>query len=171
MRCLRLWLLCLLCGQSLHVAWADNNEGFLAARDAYRAGNATQFEREAQHLQHSILQPYIEYWRINLHMAQENDTDILDFIAREADSPLSSKLRIDWLRHLAQRQDWPAFMRMYPQVGGTDVSLQCDAWQAQIANTTLAIPPVETLALWHSGRALPEVAYPCLRFFLAIIAW
>lgn len=167
MRCLRLWLLCLLCGQSLHVAWADNNESFLAARDAYRAGNVTRFEREAQLLQHSILQPYIEYWQINLHMAQENDTDILDFIARQADSPLSSKLRIDWLRQLAQRQDWPAFVRMYPQVGGADTSLQCDAWQAQIASATLAIPPVETLALWHSGRALPDSCVPVFAFFFS----
>ncbi|HEV8517055.1 MAG TPA: hypothetical protein VGQ54_00680, partial [Burkholderiales bacterium] len=50
-----------------HAACASSqDDDFLAARDAFRAGDAAKLERSARSLAGYILEPYIAYWKLRL---------------------------------------------------------------------------------------------------------
>src|SRR3972149_2755652 len=43
---------------------ASQDDDFLAAREAFRVGDAVRFERAAKSLGGYVLEPYVDYWRI-----------------------------------------------------------------------------------------------------------
>ena len=149
-----------------HPAYADETSDFLAARAAFRAGNADKLDQYASRLQDSILVSWVEYWQLSLRLSNATPADINDFINRHTDSPLAARLRDDWLRQLASQQNWAAFMASYNTLEATDQSLQCDAWQADHVLHG-AIPPAEALTLWRAGTMLPAA---CNQYFDALAA-
>lgn len=151
--CARLLLGCLLLFLPF-AAIADESSDFVAAHDAYRDGDSVRFGHFASRLQHSILLPYIDYWRLNLNLQQASDADIDAFAANHTDSPLAARLQDDWLRQLARQQRWTDFLARYAQVQNPDIELQCDAWQGQLALQP-ASSQTQAVALWRSAKPVP----------------
>ena len=69
---------------------ATQDSDFLAARDAFRAGDAVKLERYAKALNDHPLEPYIAYWRLRLHLDETAPADVQAMLARLQDSPVSS---------------------------------------------------------------------------------
>ena len=63
---------------------ATQDDDFLAARDAFRAGDAGRFERAAKSLADYPLEPYIAYWRLRLRLEQASPDDVQALLARVA---------------------------------------------------------------------------------------
>ena len=116
------WIFCahIVAGPALA---ATPDDDFLAARDAFRAGDAARFERAAKSLADYPLEPYIAYWRLRLRLEQATADDVQALLARAKDSPVVNSLRADWLKLLANRQQWDMFDAEYPQFVGDDPEL------------------------------------------------
>ena len=135
-------------------AHADESSDFTAAREAFRTGEIQLLPEYAQRLQNSVLLPYVQYWILISQLKTSRPEDIRFFIDRNNDTPLSNKLRSDWLRLLAQRQDWDTYLSEYPLSVSPDLDLQCYAIQARIVkNQPLALK--EGVALWFTNKDMP----------------
>jgi len=136
-------------------ACASQDDDFLAAREAFRAGDVVRFERAAKSLDNYVLEPYIAYWRLRMHLDQAAPEEVRALLERVKDTPVASGLRADWLRLLGQKQQWDLFDAEYPQSAGDDIELLCYTLQSR-----LRTGGDEALSyarrLWFTGRELPD---------------
>ena len=138
---------------------ATQADDFLAAREAFRAGDAVKLERHAKSLNDYVLEPYVAYWRFRLRLEEAVPADVQALLERVKDSPVSNSLRADWLRLLAQKQQWDLFDTEYPQRTGDDIELLCYSLQSRLrAGAPEALSYAR--ALWFSGRDQPESCTP-----------
>src|SRR5476651_1949365 len=77
---------------------ATQDDDFLAAREAFRVGDAVKLERYAKSLSDYPLEPYIAYWRLRMRLDQATPEEVQALLERAKDSPVASGLRADWLR-------------------------------------------------------------------------
>jgi soluble lytic murein transglycosylase len=149
------------------LAMADTDADFLAARDAFRAGDAVKFERFAMRLKNSPLEPYLAYYRLRMHLETEDAATIQAFLARSDNTPVIDRLRGEWLKLLGKKMQWDSFRAEYPRLLNKDVELGCYALQAQrIQQESAALR--EARNLWLSnGEELPENCAPLFEAALA----
>ena len=121
---------------------------FVAAREAFRNGEAVKLGRKIEALRDHPLLPWAEYWRERLRLDDDVSAGVPDFLARHAGSYLADKLRGDWLRWLGKKGDRETFNREYPALVQADDELRCLAAQAA-ADAEMVRP------LWLSGQDLP----------------
>ncbi len=136
-----------------HAAGQDDN--FLVARDAFRAGDLVKLERYARALNEHVLEPYVAYWLLKLRLDSAAPAEISATIERLKDGPLADRLRADWLKLLGMKQQWELFDAEYPQLTAEDTELLCYSLQSRLrAGGSEALSHARTL--WFSGRELPE---------------
>ena len=82
---------------------ASPDDDFLAAREAFRVGDAARFERAAKSLNDYVLEPYVAYWRLRMRIEQAAPEEVQALLERVKDGPVAASLRADWLRLLAAR--------------------------------------------------------------------
>ena len=152
------WLLCAnLCLSSAFAATQDDD--FLAAREAFRVADVVRFERAAKSLADYPLEPYIAYWRLRMRLEQATPEDVQALLTRIKDGPVSNSLRADWLKLLANRQQWEMFDAEFAQIFGDDLELLCLSLQNRARSGNLeALEKARTL--WFSGRDQPETCTP-----------
>jgi soluble lytic murein transglycosylase len=163
----------ILCAAALTLAcWASaagadpGDADFIAARDAYRAGDSVKLERIAPRLQGYLLEPYVAYWRLKLNLDNADPAQVRAFIDRYADMPLSDRLRIEWLKSLGKRGDWAQFGQAYVKRSDEDVELGCYAaqWRQQRDGDEAL---EDARKYWFSGQDQPE---SCRPVFVALLA-
>lgn len=119
-----------------HPAWADTaQESLLAARDAYKARDEESLARHADRLQaeNYPLAPYVEYWRMLLRLEQADAAEVRGFLERYAELPFSERVRVEWLKKLGKREDWPTFFAELSRSTTEDPAIACDAVQGRAA--------------------------------------
>ncbi len=138
---------------------ATPDDDFLAAREAFRVGDVVRFERAAKSLADYPLEPYIAYWRLRMRLEQATPEDVQALLTRSKDGPVSNSLRADWLKLLANRQQWEMFDAEFAQFVGDDLELLCLSLQNRARTGNLeALEKARTL--WFSGRDQPENCTP-----------
>jgi soluble lytic murein transglycosylase len=142
------------------------DEDFLAARDAYEANNPSRLETHARRLQGHLLEPYVAYWQLSLRLAQSSPEEVRGFLAAHRDSPLSERLRSDWLKSLAERGEWELFGAELPRLASRDVEVTCYALRYRMLATPEAALP-EARSLWFMTRDLPDSCTPLLNALVA----
>ena len=113
------------------LALADQDVDYLAAREAYRVGNAAKLDQISARLQDSPLEPYLAYYQLRMRLETADDSTVLAFLDRTDDTPLIDRMRAEWLRVLGQRQRWDVFTEQYPRLINKDTGLACYALQAR----------------------------------------
>src|ERR1700694_2957270 len=58
---------------------ADAGDDFLAAREAFRSGDARRLDFYASRLQSYVLEPYVTFWRLRLRLEEASPADIQRF--------------------------------------------------------------------------------------------
>ena len=76
----------------------SNDSAFLAARDAFRAGDLNKLERATSQLGNHELTPYAESYRLRMWIDKGDPADMRDFLQRNEGSYVAEKLRADWIR-------------------------------------------------------------------------
>jgi soluble lytic murein transglycosylase len=145
---------------------AASDEEFLAAREAFRAGNLTRLELHAARLRGHLLEPYVRYWQLSRRLEQAGVEEVRGFLAANQDSPLSERLRNEWLKVLGRRGEWTLFDAELPLLVGDDIEITCYALQSRLAVNPSATLP-EARPLWFVARELPE---SCTPLFEALVA-
>ncbi len=87
---------------------ADGDAAVLQAAEAWRSRNPTRLARVAGATRNHVLAPWVEYWQLALSIDQASAANVQDFAARYPGSLAAERLRGDWLRALARRQQWGA---------------------------------------------------------------
>lgn len=138
---------------------SDLAENFMEARDAYANGDAVRLEAYASKLQGSPLEPYAEYWRLAMNLADTSDASVESFLDRYKGSLLAERLRKAWLKTLAKSEDWHTFYDQYPSIESPDTELYCDWLQAR---EDLGDPGAvkEAASLWLTPKGQPQSCGP-----------
>jgi soluble lytic murein transglycosylase len=145
---------------------ANQDEDFLAAREAFQKGNAAQLERMISRLKNSPLEPYLSYYQLRMHWDEVDNAAIKQFLARPVESPVFDQFRNEWLKHLAQKKRWNEFAAEYPRAVNVDAELNCYAMQQRaLSNEDGAL--YEAREKWFTGTGQPE---SCATIFEAALA-
>jgi len=133
---------------------------FLAARDAYRTGDAVRLNRAAARLKDSPLEPYLTYYQLRLHLETADAATIKVFLARPDETPVIDRMRAEWLKLLGKKQQWAAFLAEYPHLLNGDTELACYALQARRQFQEDEVLR-EARSLWLSGgKEFPDSCKP-----------
>ncbi|MBI2288924.1 MAG: transglycosylase, partial [Betaproteobacteria bacterium] len=147
------FLAALLLAACAHAASQDDN--FLAAREAFRVGDAVKFERAAKSLGGYVLEPYVDYWRMKLRLENADADEVRALLVLLRDGPVAARLRADWLKVLGMKQQWELFDTEYPQLVNENAELACYALQSRLRIDAEAALRAAR-AFWFSGRERPE---------------
>lgn len=140
--------------------WAgDPDADFLAARDAYKAGNVAKLETYVPRLQGYVLEPYINYWQLQSQLETVEPDAVRHFMLQYSDSALADRLRGAWLKALGKKQDWALFLSEYPNLVNEDTVVTCYALQARLSQGDPAALQ-EARPLWFSGTDMPSNCTP-----------
>jgi soluble lytic murein transglycosylase len=136
-------------------AEAGQDDDFLAARDAFRAGNARQLATLAMRLKDTQLEVYAAYYQLRLNLDTADAGSVREFLARPADTPLIDRMRAEWLKSLGKRQQWELFDSEYPRLKNPDVELTCYALQSGMRHQNASMLS-QAHDLWLSAKEMPE---------------
>jgi len=128
---------------------------FIAARDAFRAGDSARLDGVAPRLKGHLLEPYVSYWQIKLNLDDADPERVRAFLTRYDGMPLADRLRSEWLKSLGKRQQWSLFEAEYPKRAGDDAELGCFAIQwkyTRDGDTALD----QAMPYWLSGQEQPD---------------
>ncbi len=141
-------------------------EIFLAARAAVRAGDYDKLARYDAELQGYLLEPYVESWLLRPRLEDATAEEVRAFLGRQQGSVLAEQLRKEWLKVLGKKQQWDLFRTEHPLLVSDDNEIACYALQArwqQRDESALA----EVRAHWYAPRELPEGCVPLAEALIA----
>ena len=134
---------------------ANQDTDFLAANDAFRAGDVVKLKRFSQRLKNTPLEVYTDYYQLRLNLDKADPATIKEYLSRSEDTPMIDQLRGEWLRVLGSKQQWDLFDAEYPKLLEEDTELACYHLQSRMrSNDYVALG--EARALWFSGKGQPE---------------
>lgn len=146
---------------------AGHDDDFLAARDAFRVGNSARLNMLAKRLDGYVLEPYVAYYQLHMRLGDAGEEAVRDFVAKHADSPLSDRLRADWLRILGQQKKWTLYREEYASLESKeDVELACFSLQERLERGDVTASQ-EARLKWLTGSELPLSCKPAFTILLA----
>ena len=115
-------------------AQESGDSTYLAARDAFRAGDRVKLERAAGQLGNHELAPYVENYQLRINMDQGDSAAIRAFLERHERTYVAEKLRADWIRWLGKRGNWSEIAVEYPKLIAPEADATCYYQQARLAD-------------------------------------
>jgi soluble lytic murein transglycosylase-like protein len=136
---------------------------FLAAHDAFLAGDTVKLGSYAQRLKNSPLEVYVRYYQLSLALKKADrvpvpvslDNAAKSFLSRPEDTPVIERLRGEWLKVLGKNQQWDLFDAEYPHLRNQDTELICYALQSRRSNQESTVLR-ESRKLWFVGKEQPD---------------
>jgi soluble lytic murein transglycosylase len=132
---------------------------FLAAREAFRAGDRAKLDSLYTGLVDDALASYVEYYWLRQGIERQDEAAIKAFIRREDGSYLGERLRADWIKALGKQGRWPEVSRQYERLKAPDLEARCLQIQA-IARQGDAAARQKSQAnaeiLWQTVISVPE---------------
>ncbi len=140
-------------------AAASQDDAFLDARNAFQQGDRTRLDARARELDGYPLAPYVRHWQLRMRIDILTADEVQTFLAANDGTLIADRMRADWLKQLAKRQDWYAYLQEYPKLTTEDSELTCYAIQGRIA---LGEPEAVAAARgqWFTGQTQPESCVP-----------
>ncbi|AFL76346.1 soluble lytic murein transglycosylase-like protein [Thiocystis violascens DSM 198] len=135
-------------------ASADSRDDFLAAEQALKDGDRARFESLVETLREYPLYPYLRFADLTGNLNAAPDSAIEAFLDADPDSPLADRLRLAYLRRLADAGRWTDYARVYR--ADESVERRCLYLRALIESGRAeeAMPQVESV--WLSARSRPD---------------
>jgi soluble lytic murein transglycosylase len=157
----------LLCLAAVLPAFAQDarDSAYLAARDAFRAGDRAKLERAAGQIGNHELAPYVENYQLRMAMDQGDFDGIRAFLRRQDGTYVAEKLRADWIRWLGKRGLWSEVGSEYPKLIAPEADVTCYGLQARAAGGDKAALD-EAQKLWLTQL---EPGEPCRALLEALI--
>jgi len=139
----------------------SRDSAFLAARDAFRAGDRARLERSAGQLGNHELAPYAENYLLRMNMEQGDPAALRDFFARNEGAFVAEKLRADWIRWLGKRGYWLEIDGEYPSLVAPEPDVTCWFQQARLAGGDKGVLDAAQKQ-WLTMLEPPEACRPVL---------
>ena len=135
-------------------ALANQDDDFMAARDAFRAGDTARLAVLGQRFKQSPLEVYIAYYQLKMQLETVDVSTIRTYLARPDDTPLIERMRADWLKILGKKQQWDLFDSEYPRLLSEDSEVSCYALQSRRRMQEQTVLR-EVRGLWLGSKELP----------------
>ena len=93
----------------------QNRQKYQIALKSLKAGKQTAFNQYKSQLEADLypLAPYLTYYDYRKNLSRVSDEEIITFIDKNWDSPISESLKQRWLKQLASQQNWDAFIEHF----------------------------------------------------------
>lgn len=115
-------------------AQESGDSTYLAARDAFRAGDRAKLGRAAEQIGNHELAPYVENYQLRMNIDQGDSAAMRAFLERNERSYVAEKLRADWIRWLGKRGNWSEIVAEYPKLIAPEPDVTCYNQQARLAD-------------------------------------
>lgn len=136
-------------------AYSPDQEAFLQAEEAFKQGNLTEYQKLKKSLAHYSLLPYLEYEEIKEKLNKNSHQQVDDFIQKYDSSPLSSRLRWDYIRLLAKAKNFDLMTKYYSF--GSVTSYDCLLLNHQLKQGKPISALSEQVAnLWNVSKSQPK---------------
>jgi soluble lytic murein transglycosylase len=136
----------------------DQRKRYLQAQKSLSAGQLTTFKKLTGSLIDYPLYPYLLHDYIRPRLSSIDDEDIINFLKKYNDLPITNDLRKRWLRVLVRKGRWQTFLDNYTTQ--TDTVLKCYQLQARIKTNTNSYLLEDTRSMWLAGESQPEECDP-----------
>jgi soluble lytic murein transglycosylase len=117
-------------------AWAQSahpeDAAFLAAREAFVKGERARLTRAAATLKTHPLQPWAQYFVLVQRLEDGSDAGVAEFIDAHEGGYLAEKLRGDWLRWLAKKEEWAQARIQFAHLRRPDGEALCRGLDARL---------------------------------------
>ncbi len=132
------------------------DDDFLQARAAYDKKNAIALYDYVQQLQnqHYLLAPYADYWLMLLNLEDADNQTVTDFLNKYSDYPFTDRLRGEYLKKLAKKQDWVAFSNEISNYQLEDPAVACYAAESSAVNGDASVLE-GAKSLWMQAKEQP----------------
>ncbi|PSJ17815.1 lytic transglycosylase domain-containing protein [Nitrosomonas supralitoralis] len=141
---------------------ASQDLDYIAAREAFQAGNAKRLDEHAAKLQHHVLWPYVEYFKLRMRLQSTDIASIRYFLTRYDGDLVADRLRGDWLKLLGKNQQWSLFETEYPLSVNKDTELLCYYYQNRLNARDISVLR-EVRSLWLTPTSQPDSCTPVFR--------
>lgn len=112
----------------------DDDDVFLALRDAARRNDAAQAAELAARLPNYAIPSYVDYYRLKPRLKDASGAEIRDYLARYDGLAIADRLRNDWLLELGKKRDWAVFDAQLPlYVVNDDMQVKCYALLSKLS--------------------------------------
>lgn len=142
-------------------AQAADDSTFLAAREAFRKGDAARLEAAVAASRDHPLAIYAESYLLRNRLAKDDPLGIPIFLIRNEGSIVAEKLREDWIAWLAKREDWPAVEREYANLQAPGREETCLVQRARLQRGDRRVLD-EVNAYWEEMLEPDENCLPLL---------
>ncbi len=128
---------------------------FLAAHDAFLAGDSVKLGRYAQRLKDTPLEVYISYYQLSMNLKNADPQAVKNFLSRPENTPMIDRLRAEWLKLLGKNQRWDMFDAEYHRLLNEDADLACYALQSR-RRIHESVALRDARKLWFTDKGQPE---------------
>lgn len=136
----------------------SQRKDYLAAKKALDTKQYKTFGKIANSLKDYPLYPYLRYEYLRKRLWKVKDEEVIDFLTRHDDLPVTNRLRTAWLKLLVKRNHWQTFLDNYtPQ---SNVTMQCYQLQARMKTNNDVFFLEDTRSIWLTGKSLPPQCDP-----------
>ena len=134
-----------------------NDEVLAHAQNAYQSKNVKALAEDARQLsaQNYLLAPYADYWLMLITLSTSEKALVKDFLAHYPDYPFTDRVRAEWLKSLAKRQDWDEFFGELPNLNREDIAVSCYTLEGR-AKKGDVIALTEGKVLWMTSAEQPS---------------
>lgn len=109
-------------------SFVNDDDIFLALRDAARRDDANKAAELADRLPDYAIPSYVDYYRLKPRLRDASASEVRAYLERYAGSAIADRLRNDWLLELGRQRDFTTFDEQYPQFAlDDDLQLKCYA--------------------------------------------
>jgi soluble lytic murein transglycosylase len=133
---------------------------FLQVEADLKKGTTLSYNKHKQALMNYPLYPYLYYEILKSSIHTTKHSELSAFITTYHDSPLSNKLRNEWLRSKASKQLWVDYLKAYEPKINNDVELQCHYINATLKTTNDKSVYKLLPNIWLQGKELPKACDP-----------
>ncbi|GAA4022358.1 lytic transglycosylase domain-containing protein [Actimicrobium antarcticum] len=114
--------------------FVNDDDVFLALRDAARRDDAVAAADLASRLPNYAIPSYVDYYRLKPRLRLASSLEIRDYLRRYDGSAIADRLRNDWLLDLGRQRNFAVFDEQYPLFAlDDDLQLKCYALLSRAA--------------------------------------
>ena len=145
------------------IADAGGRSTFIEAERSPPKGRSA-WERLRRDIGDYPLFPYVELARLRADWPRVAVPVIEGFLERHDGEPVTSRLRGQWLRRLADRREWRKVIEWYSE--GSSVDLKCHHARALLETGDVTGGLSAAKGLWMSGKSQPKACDPVFAVWL-----
>lgn len=137
---------------------------FKQAEKALATADTVQFEKLLSKLEDYPVSAYLEYDALRTNLSRASHSDVKQFLLKYKDYPFRYHLLSKWLKLLAKRQDWKAYLSFYD--GRSAAKYKCMELTARLKTGKSRNINREIKKIWLTGYSQPEQCDEPFKYFL-----